>query len=83
MDEPPDVSVPQTADDATSRERAATVRGLALIGPWFLGGLLARSMYRSTCEGRALYGGAGGPAHLSDIIVTTFSAFRIEVTDNG
>jgi hypothetical protein len=74
LDERPDVSVPQTVDEATSRERAAIVRGLALIGPWLLGGLLARSLYRSTCDGLAFYGGGGGPAQLLDIISTAFCA---------
>ena len=78
MDERPDVSVPQTVDEATLLERAATVRAFALIGPLLLGGLLARSVHRSTCEGRIFYGGAAGPAHLTDItdiIGTTFFAF--------
>ena len=56
MDERPDVSVPQTVDEATLLERAATARALALIGPWLLGGLLARSVYRPTCDGRLFYG---------------------------
>ena len=75
MDVRPDVSVPQTVDEATLLDRAATVRALALIGPWLLGGLLARSVYRSTCEGRVFYGGAAGPAHLTDILATTFFGF--------
>ena len=74
MDERPDVSVPQTVDEATLLERAATARALALIGPWLLGGLLARSVYRSTCDGRLFYGGAAGPADLADIIFTAFCA---------
>jgi hypothetical protein len=45
------------------------------MGPWLLGGLLARSVYRSTCEGRVFYGGADGPAHLTDILATTFFGF--------
>jgi hypothetical protein len=56
LDERPDVSVPQTVDEATLLERAATARALALIGPWLLGGLLARSVYRPTCDGRLFYG---------------------------
>ena len=50
------------------------MRGLALIGPWFLGGLLANSVHRSTCDGRAFYAGASGPAQLADIILTAFFA---------
>jgi hypothetical protein len=74
LDERPDVSVPQTVDEATALERADTVRALALMGPCMLGSLLAYSVHRSTCDGRVFYGGAAGPADLADIIFTAFCA---------
>ena len=75
MDEQPDAGVPQTVDEVAAwRERA--VRDVALLfGPCGLAGLLARIVYRSTCEARAFYDGTAGPAHLMEIVVTAASAF--------
>src|SRR5262245_42167070 len=75
-DEPVDetTAVPETPDEATLTERMATVRDLAVAGPLVLGGLVAHSLYRSTCEGRAFYVGESGPAHAADLMVVVVAA---------
>jgi hypothetical protein len=62
------MSVPQARDEPRFAEQLADeVRWVALVGPALLGGLLAHSVYRSTCDGQSFYAEFSGPAHAYDI----------------